>query len=575
MPSARMPQSIDAEPPPIGNPSLATMPPALSASDTLELRRLIPLNTLSDSRFEQICSQIRIEEMPKGSILFRQGDTKAEFVYLLSGTISLQAGGVEMDSIRGGTDTARFALAHQIPRKVSAVARDAVRCVRIEPEIINRQAEPNEGLAVYDVGDVPEETARDWMTALLKSPVVQRLPPANIQAILRSLEEIEVKAGDVICRQGEPGDFYYIIKTGRCVLTRKPSRLAKEIKLTTLRVGDAFGEDSLISGEPRNVTVTMETDGSLLRLDKASFIKLLKDPVISYVDMETAQSMASRSAVWLDVREPDAYGRGHLPGSINIPFFSLRMMLSALDRQSTHFLVCENGRLGEAAAFLLMRYSFEAHVLAGGLGSVPRDRLVADAPNSSPAASPNAADRVAEPEDDETGQTDNFEEARNDAPDEALPALKREIERLKILNRRAIRDRIAAERRAEDLARQVAELSAANAPAAMQARLRDMEEEENRLKEALQSARTRLAVLETAVSAQTADGHKKKPLFGFAASIPVILAITLILTALVLGGLLGTAPGRNFLVGLLADTGQPSLEKTQPEPIPSTPAPGS
>ncbi|MDV3242069.1 MAG: Crp/Fnr family transcriptional regulator, partial [Methylocaldum sp.] len=111
--------------------SNTNMPPALSASDAQELRRLIPLNTLSDSRFEQLCSQIRIDEAPKGSILFRQGETKNEFVYLLSGTISLQAGGVEMDSISGGTDTARFALAHQIPRKVSAVANDTVRYVRI------------------------------------------------------------------------------------------------------------------------------------------------------------------------------------------------------------------------------------------------------------------------------------------------------------------------------------------------------------------------------------------------------------------------------------------------------------
>lgn len=182
------------------------MPSAVSASDAQELRRLIPLNTLSDTRFEQICSQIQIEEAPKGSVLFRQGDTNNEFVYLLSGTISLQAGGVEMDSVSGGTETARFALAHQIPRKVSAVANDAVRYVRIAPYLINQQEDLNRDVPTYKVSDIPEEPTRDWMTALLKSPLFQRLSPANIQAILRGLEEIEVKKGDVICRQGDPGD---------------------------------------------------------------------------------------------------------------------------------------------------------------------------------------------------------------------------------------------------------------------------------------------------------------------------------------------------------------------------------
>jgi CRP-like cAMP-binding protein len=370
--------------------SNTNMPSALSASDAQELRRLIPLNTLSDSRFEQLCSQIRIDEAPKGSILFRQGETKNEFVYLLSGTISLQAGGVEMDSISGGTDTARFALAHQIPRKVSAVANDTVRYVRIKPEIINQQEELNRDVPTYKVSDIPEEPTRDWMTALLKSPLFQRLSPANIQAILRSLEEIEVKAGDVICRQGDPGDFYYIIKKGRCALTRKPSRLAKEIKLATLKISDTFGEDSLISGDPRNVTVTMVTDGILLRLDKASFIKLLKEPVISHVDFETAQRMASRDAVWLDVRAPDVYEQGRLPGSLNIPFFSLRVMLPTLNRQGKYLLVCEDGRLSEASAFLLIRYGFEAHVLAGGIGNVPRDHLVVEATKWSPSRSSTA-----------------------------------------------------------------------------------------------------------------------------------------------------------------------------------------
>ncbi len=776
------------------------MPFSVSASDAQELRRLIPLNTLSDTRFEQVCSQIRIEEAPKGFVLFRQGDTKNEFVYLLSGTISLQAGGVEMDSVSGGTDTARFALAHQIPRKVSAVANDAIRYVRIAPEIINQQDELNRGIPTYKVSDIPEEPTRDWMTALLRSPLFMRLSPANIQAILRGLEEIEVKAGDVVCRQGDPGDFYYIIKKGRCALTRKPSRLTKDIKLATLKTSDTFGEDSLISGDPRNVTVTMLTDGVLLRLDKANFIKLLKDPVISHVDFETAQRMASRDAVWLDVRTPDAYEQGRLPGSLNIPFFSLRVMLPTLNRQTKYLLVCDDGRLSEAAAFLLIRYGFEAQVLAGGMVTVPRDHLVVEATKWTPARFLAAtAYRAPQPErsgstdfevatdtgensdeqeefwpdidqaaDDESGQDEiaedavcafeahapeeppdresesidpppestptldtplasersencgpeenlatlrhrlreletsiqehllreqdlvrrltdsqnraaeaaartqamekqlakandiiasaaalteqreqaenqlrtaraevaslkaelekvrelandrdaalrslreNYEhllaeqaknvKAENSKGEKALSALKEEIERLKTINRLAIRDKASAERRAADLARQVSELQTAmdrsggstgdadalrheletqqrrhaNELTEIQARLRDMEQEENRLREALQLARTRLAVLESAAHAGE-EGKKKKLHFEFAVSVPVTLAITLFLTALIFGGLFGTASGRKLIGRLLAQHTEASLEQPLPKPMLSKPTQG-
>lgn len=782
-------------------PNNTTMPPALSDSDAKELRRLIPLNTLPDGRFEQLCTKIQIEQAPKDSVLFRQGETKTEFVYLLSGTISLQAGGVEMDSVSGGTDTARFALAHQIPRKVSAVAKDTVRYVRIEPEIVNQQDALNRGLLTYKVSDIPEEPTRDWMTALLKSQIFQRLSPANIQAILRNLEEIEVKAGEVICRQGDPGDFYYIVKKGRCAVTRKPSRLAKEIKLATLKVSDTFGEDSLISGDPRSVTVTMLTDGLLLRLDEASFIKLLKEPVITHVDFETAQRMASRDAVWLDVRAPDAYEQGRLPGSLNIPFFSLRVMLPTLNRQTKYLLVCADGRLSEAGAFLLMRYSFEAHVLAGGIGNVPRAHLVVEAPKWTPPSSLDAtACPIAEPEqpdspllpmtadaaqspakrDDlphesepheidrpetseapqnaldtraperpappesespdphrptdqapppdappavrrkenesvadsgqpaarETPASDESpsvlqtrlreleaavregalrerdlarrlaasenaaaesvararaleeqlaqagdlmasaasiaekrqqaeeqllkakeeiealktdlqslretherllqekEKAEHDSGNDAPSSLQQEVERLKALNLRAIRDKTAAERQVEALAQQLAELQTAtdefagrgvNAPdegegaailrkeldavrhraaddlAAMQAKLRDMEEEGNRLRDALQSTRNRLAVLEAAARATDTD-QRKKLHFEFAVTLPVTVMMALFLTALVVIVLFGTDSGRNFLGHWLAQTSQVSPEYASPKPMSSAAA---
>jgi len=353
------------------------MSSAVTVKDTQDLRKLIPLNILSASRFESLCSESSIEEAPRGSMLFSQGDAKNEFVYVLSGTVSLQAGGMEMETISAGTESARFALAHQIPRKVSAVAKDRVRFIRVDAAFVNQ---PNEsavgGVATYEVNDIPEDAHGDWVTTLLKSPIFQRLPPANLQSILSALEEITVEAGQEIIHQDEPGDYYYVIKQGRCALTRKPSRNAREIKLAELKTCDTFGEDSLISDQPRNVTVTMMTAGVLLRLNKENFLKLVKEPVIAYVSMEGAERMIHQDAIWLDVRSPDAFMEKHLPEAVNIPFFKLRMELANLDRQRKYILVCETGRVSESAAFLLIRYLFDAYVLKGGISAVFRDQLV-------------------------------------------------------------------------------------------------------------------------------------------------------------------------------------------------------
>lgn len=357
-----------------------------STHETQELRRLIPLNTLPQNRFEQLCSELRLESAGKGSILFRQGDATTEFVYLLSGTVSLQAGGVEMDAVTGGSDVSRFALAHQNPRKVSAIAKTQVRYVRINPEAVSQREVVQRAAAAYEVSDGEEPSEGDWMSALLRSPVFQRLPPANLQALLRSIDEIEVKAGQVICHQDDPGDYFYIIKSGQCALTRKATPAAKEIRLASLKACDTFGEDALISERPRTLTVTMDTDGHLLRLDKANFLKLVRDPIISRLNAQDAVEMVRQGGIWLDVRLPDHYQQSHPRGNIiNAPFFSLRMMVATFDRHKKYICVCEDGKLSDAAAYLLLRHRFNVYVLKGGLPSLSNDELISVAASATAA----------------------------------------------------------------------------------------------------------------------------------------------------------------------------------------------
>jgi CRP-like cAMP-binding protein len=390
-----------------------------STTEAQELRRLIPLNTLSEERFEQLCSEIKVEEGPKGTVLFRQGDPTGEFVYVLSGTISLQAGGVEMDSVSGSSETGRFALAHQNPRKVTAVAKDRIRYLRVSPDLINQRDEGPAQPPAYTVSHNPDEADGDWISALLRSPVFRRLPPSNLQALLRSVEEIEVQAGDVICRQDERGDYFYIIKQGQCVLTRKPSPLAKEIKLANLKDFDAFGEDALISDQPRTVTVTMSTDGVLLRLDKANFLRLVGNPVISRVEPQEAIDLVKQGGAWLDIRVQDVHQLGHPRGALNIPFFSLRMMLATLDRHRKYVLACEDGKLSEAGAYLLLRHGFDAYALKGGLAALPESELSTGPQPPSATAAPAAPAEIPEPDDVELIELEDWEPP---APERNAPA---------------------------------------------------------------------------------------------------------------------------------------------------------
>ncbi len=210
----------------------------------------------------------------------------------------------------------------------------------------------------------------DWMTALLSSPIFQGLPPTKLQKIIMSMEAVDFKKDDVILEQGNEGDYYYLIKNGQCACTRKSSENAKEIKLRQLAAGDTFGEDALLSGEPRDLTITALTDISLLRLDKQQFLSLIKEPSLLFVNYMEMQEAVKQGAILMDVRTPEEYKTHHLDASINQPFFSLRMQLNTLTRDKPFIVVCADGRISEAAAFLLLGNKFEAKVLKGGMAGI-------------------------------------------------------------------------------------------------------------------------------------------------------------------------------------------------------------
>jgi rhodanese-related sulfurtransferase len=256
-----------------------------------------------------------------------------------------------------------------------------------------------------------EDNSDDWMTALLRLPIFQCLPPANLQKILMGLEALHLKQGEVILDQGSEGDYYYLIRNGQCLLTRKPSPYAKEIKLGQLTTGDTFGEDALISGATRELTITALTDISLLRLDKKRFLTLIKEPSLKFVNHLEMQESMRQGATLLDVRSPDDYEAHHLDDSINAPFFSLRMQLKTLNRDKSFIVVCGDGKISEAAAFLLLKHEIEAKILKGGMAGI-----------------------IPEPENEATQDLDPSAKVSDDSYVEQIKQLKLEIERLKRIN---------------------------------------------------------------------------------------------------------------------------------------------
>lgn len=330
-------------------------------------RRLIPLSTLSLSQFESLCNDISIETASIGTFLFKRKDSNDDLFYLLNGSVTLQSESLRIETIKIGTESALFALAHQVPRKIDAYCNSAVRFLRIKSDVMNTLRSPS---AVKERADiiVDEPGDDDWVTMLLQSPIFSTLSPVSLQQTIMGFREIVFQKDELIIEQGKQGGFYYFIKEGKCLVshtteTSKP----KVIKLAELGSQDTFGEDSLISEESSHITVCALTKVTLLRLSKEKFISFIKEPSIQYISHSQIKDKLENDALLLDVRHPNEFKSRHLPGSVNVPFFLMRKKLKHLDMLKSIIVICNNGKRSEAAAFLLQSHDFTVSVVEGGL----------------------------------------------------------------------------------------------------------------------------------------------------------------------------------------------------------------
>ena len=347
------------------------------ALDPNILRAFSPLDGLKNENLRALARKTTVRELAQGRLLFKEGDTDKRTYYLASGLLELMTGGRIVGSIRGGTPDARHPIAPVLPRRCSArVASERIEYVSIDSDLLDVLLTWDQ-TGTYEVGELRtgDSAGDDWMTMLLQSRAFHRVPPANLQAVFMRMQRMNYAAGDVVIRQGDEGDYFYVIVDGRCSVSRETPLNREGIRLAELGRGETFGEEALISGARRNATVTMLTDGVLMRLAKDDFNTLLNEPMLQWVDYEKAKQMVERGAVWLDVRLPSEYEHWHFDPSLNVPLYFVRLKIKSLDPAVPYVVVCDNGRRRSAAAYILSERGFDAYVLRGGI----RDTELAEA----------------------------------------------------------------------------------------------------------------------------------------------------------------------------------------------------
>ncbi len=334
-----------------------------------ELRRFTPLDGLKRENIAALVSKVEVQELVSGAQLFSAGESEKRTYYLLAGSLELADNQGGKLTIRAGSEPARNPIAPMLPRRFTATALDSCEYIAIDTDLLDVMLTWDQ-TGDYEVSELTlsqPANPDDWMGIVLRTKAFHSIPPQNIQAIFMRMQRVNYSAGDIIIQQGQEGDYFFVVISGSCNVTRETPLNQEGIKLAELEVGDTFGEEALISENRRNATVTMLTDGSVMRLGKKDFNTLLNEPLTDWIDYESAKEEVSKGATWLDVRLPSEFEANHEPDAINIPLYFIRLKADALDPEGSYIVCCDTGRRSSAAAFILNERGLKTKVLKGGL----------------------------------------------------------------------------------------------------------------------------------------------------------------------------------------------------------------
>ena len=335
------------------------------------IRHLTPISSLEPERIEEIARMCILESFGHDSLEIDLAGSSGRGIYLTKGEAKLRFADGSIEVLVAGSNAALHPLGSGLQPVVACKPITEIELLRLDEDTLDLVMVWSQS-AESSASNAEESTeVTDWrmMSGMfsvqnLAQSAFAPLPPANIAILLERFERVVVERGEIVVRENDAGNYFYLVESGRCQVSRLVGGV--ELEVAVLRPGDVFGEEALLANANRNATVTMKTNGILLRLDKKDFFELLSEPLLDRVSLSETNRRVANGAQLIDVRFAAEFVHDGLPGAINIPLNEIRRSIALLDADKDYIVYCQSGRRSSAAAFLLSQRGLQASVLMDG-----------------------------------------------------------------------------------------------------------------------------------------------------------------------------------------------------------------
>lgn len=116
-------------------------------------------------------------------------------------------------------------------------------------------------------------SAQDTISRLSRVPVFAKLEPGALRLIAFAAETRNLRAGDILFRQGDVADCGYLLLAGAIMLDGDNGAES----MPSVKEGDLLGETALIVTTKRPVTAIARQNCTVLRISRALFLRVLEE----------------------------------------------------------------------------------------------------------------------------------------------------------------------------------------------------------------------------------------------------------------------------------------------------------
>jgi len=334
-----------------------------------QLKNYYPFNKMEEKFLPLLIEQFNVVEFEKGDDIFKHDNNKIDAKYVIDGHVEINYPTGRQKNLKSTSLQSYYPVGEvNTQKKLSSVVKSKTAKIMTMNNIFLDHFTVWDNLFKESSPDSPlrGHESYQWVVGLLCSKAVQMLPRGHVDQIFKNLEPVYVRAGDEIITEGDAGDYCYIIVKGEVDIFKCVAE--GEDLLVTLKTGTLFGENALVSKEPRNASARMKTNGVLMKMIGEKFSSLLKSHVVRWLTADASYEMVLDGATLLDVREQEEFDNLSFDGSVHIPLDNIRDECESKLDKSTTIITCSNtGLRCASAAFLLATLGYDVYSMQGGV----------------------------------------------------------------------------------------------------------------------------------------------------------------------------------------------------------------